>query len=497
LASALYHRWPLTARLRVAGSAEVEATSAKLPPVPDARHPRILPIWSAGVLACSYALLVPGLSFRIFSYEVTAAGGSLDVVREGETMIGFARQLVEFGSWFGGAMVVLYAMVVPALKLLLLLAVQVLVRRHARPGPPPRCSEVRAVRLAVVTLRQIGKWASPDMFAYVLLIHLIRGLDKPPYLGSVAALETGFTCFSVFCVLSSAASLGLRVPCGGPAREPWAPPVPKRAAPHWAILPATAALAASFAGLLAWGLLTPCMALRLDLEVLYEPAGPIPELWRPILEQLDLPRLASADVSVWGTIEALSVSCVRNGHTNDFIGLFLYAFMVVALASADMFALLLAAWAAATGRVRAAAAARRASKVLKKLCMLEVAVVGVALVVICGQVYRKYGIALSYRKGLGILALAEVCHYAAFAMVQLAGRRSGAEGVPAIASKPNLAEEDGKPEAETQAHEASTIDTLDVLASQTEGQWYPVVLPDAEACAECPGAGGDVEGASV
>merc|ERR1712226_666148 len=61
-------------------------------------------------------------------------------------------------------------------------------------------------------VQAMSKWACPDLFAYILMAYLFRSLHKPPHLLSSFQLDVGFTCFSVFCIGSTLATLGLRVP---------------------------------------------------------------------------------------------------------------------------------------------------------------------------------------------------------------------------------------------------------------------------------------------
>lgn len=41
------------------------------------------------------------------------------------------------------------------------------------------------------------------MFAYILLVHLVRLLHHDPIILTAAQLDVGFSCFSVFCVCST------------------------------------------------------------------------------------------------------------------------------------------------------------------------------------------------------------------------------------------------------------------------------------------------------
>ena len=100
-----------------------------------------------------------------------------------ESMLAFIQTLAADGSWIGVILIVLYAMVIPAAKLVLLALVGAW-----RRGTP---RQVMRARLCVHVLQAISKWAAPDMFAYVLLLFLLRSLDHPPLLVAFAKLDIG------------------------------------------------------------------------------------------------------------------------------------------------------------------------------------------------------------------------------------------------------------------------------------------------------------------
>merc|ERR1719373_56996 len=158
--------------------------------------------------------------------------------------------------------VVVGAVVVTHTKLVLLGLGQYL----QRGGP----ASARWARRCIVLVQTISKWACPDMFPYVLLMYLSRGLNKPPVVNSSMPLDLGFTCFSIFCVCSTVSSLGIRAPevpqddeARGTATRP-----PQLG--NWAALAVLLLLSAGFSCLLAVGLTSSCMSLQLDMELLYE-----------------------------------------------------------------------------------------------------------------------------------------------------------------------------------------------------------------------------------
>merc|ERR1719401_2915973 len=121
-----------------------------------------------------------------------------------ENMIQFAEELWTSGSQLGCLFVVGFAVVLPVAKLCLLVLGGVL--RHSK-----RERRRALARNAILSVQRISKWASPDMFAYILLEYLIRGLNVGMLNGAMD-LDVGFSCFATFCVASTLSSLGVRMP---------------------------------------------------------------------------------------------------------------------------------------------------------------------------------------------------------------------------------------------------------------------------------------------
>merc|ERR1719188_2972291 len=121
-------------------------------------------------------------------------------------MLGMAKLLWNDGGRLGAFSVVLFAVVVPAMKLVALIAADIL-RRGS-----PTVRRLTWARWCLQTVQIVSKWASPDMFAYIFLLYLMRMLNKPPFLGGEAVLDKGSTCFVLFCVFSTVATLGIELP---------------------------------------------------------------------------------------------------------------------------------------------------------------------------------------------------------------------------------------------------------------------------------------------
>merc|ERR1719382_606455 len=113
--------------------------------------------------------------------------------------------MIHQGNIVGAALVAVYAMAIPALKLLLIVIGFLL-----QIWGSATC--MRWARRCIVTVRIISRWACPDMFAYILMMYLFRSLNKPPTVHSQLDLDLGFVAFCVFCVGSTISSLGLVLP---------------------------------------------------------------------------------------------------------------------------------------------------------------------------------------------------------------------------------------------------------------------------------------------
>jgi len=385
-----------------------------------------MPFWSFVLLVCSYILLTPGLICTLFRYDVSALNGVMELQHGSESMIEFIKALSSTGCWYGAAVVTLYAMVIPGIKLVLLITAEVLRIRSPR--------SVRAARMCILIVQMISKWASPDMFAYVLLMYLVRGLDHPPMLKGVGQLDLGFTSFALFCIFSTMASLGIQapeLPTSETAQAVTSEPTPLRRKLR-SVAPFVATfLFVAFAASLAIGAYMPCMALRLDLDMLYEPSGPVPLSFKPFVEALGLAELVHAEVSLWECLGTLA-KWGASGNANFFIAFVLFAVFAIGFTILDMLVLTVAAWQLRPSRRQCSdietaghstdesQGPRRllsVARVLKKLSMLDVAIVGIVVVTLCGYVYRKSGVIVSMRWGLSVLFVAELCHYAACHLV--------------------------------------------------------------------------------
>mmetsp|Transcript_20410 Transcript_20410/g.51022 ORF Transcript_20410/g.51022 Transcript_20410/m.51022 type:complete len:497 (-) Transcript_20410:40-1530(-) len=422
-------------------------------------------LWALFTLVASYALLIPGLSLMLFKYSLSIL--TMEVTSRSENTIELVQGSADRGMVLAAAFIATYAMAIPAVKVVLLILGQAL-QRGGRPG------QVRWARRCILTVQAVSKWASPDMFAYILMLCLFRGLDKPPNLKSEMHLGLGFSCFAVFCVGSTVSSLGVPLP-SLPADARETAEVGERQAKvtcrlaGWPALALVVALTVAFTTLLLVGMTLPVMELRLDMALLYEKKPQLKPL-QGFINELHLPELMHEDVSGWTCLLTLAAD-IAKGNVNSGLAFVLYGVFTFLLPFLDMLALLFAACcmhrsskgsdggvgsksdncsrtsddgssssgsssgsscSARRSSSRGADFALAASHVLGKLSMLDVSIMGVVVIVLSMESMRENGVILSMRLGIPILLGAEICHYLAwFVLCRMRADSAASSGQPA------------------------------------------------------------------
>ncbi|CAE7416259.1 HERC2, partial [Symbiodinium sp. KB8] len=409
------------------------------------------PVWSTIMLILSYVLLVPGLTQVLFSFNivVNVLGHRIDVQPEKghvactETVTGLVHLLEKTGSRTGAVLIVLYAVVVPVVKLLLLAIGEVF--RFSS-------SEflVLVARLCILIVQSISKWACPDMFAYILLVHLVRLLHSDPLVLTAAKLDVGFSCFSVFCVCSTVSSLGISLPLLPTKTAVTGKPFCSAKA----VQLLAGVIAAVFAIFFIAGLSIPCMSLRIDERQLYPPNGSVPYSAKPLVESLAIPDLLKSDISILSCTRWL-IQEIGSGEANSLFALVMFGFCVIALPLADVLFLLLAA-----SRLEPTAAGKSLppsdqpcwfyswAKVLRKLAMLDVSIMGVYVITFCMGIYKKQGIVLSTHNGVLLLIVAEVAHTLLYWLVSGAAEHAEASARKELIAYRAAAQEAGDPDAD-------------------------------------------------
>ena len=359
------------------------------------------PIWVWALLAVSYAYLIPGLLEVLFSFNIVfdmgssgfygiGPGGSINQAPPTtETMIGLIRLLNDTGGHLGAALVIIYAMVIPAIKLLLTGFGNTL---HLTACGNHR----RASRRCIQVVQNISKWACPDMFAYILLMHLVRSLQRPPYLKANARLDLGFTCFSLFCIGSTVASLGIRVP----DREHFCfQRLGKYLGPKKLVF-VTSTLSLVFLVLFFCGLSNTVMSLDVNIEK--------DSLIGMVLGAVGLtPEMLASEANVFDLMGGLAEEC-GHGKVTSIISFCMFCVFVIGMTLLDIVALMMASIAAFNQRP--AARWMQLAWVVKKLSMVDVMCMGVLVVTLCFSMYRKYVI-VQMGTGQWLLVAAEVIHY--------------------------------------------------------------------------------------
>eukprot|EP00933_Yihiella_yeosuensis_P012992 TRINITY_DN12256_c0_g3_i1.p1 TRINITY_DN12256_c0_g3~~TRINITY_DN12256_c0_g3_i1.p1 ORF type:complete len:550 (+),score=62.81 TRINITY_DN12256_c0_g3_i1:54-1703(+) len=368
----------------------------------------------------SYLLLIPGLFCSLFDFLVGAELMGMKFIisqvdghpgGRSESTVGFIRLLWNSGGLLGALLVSIYAIIVPAVKLGLLVAAEMM-----RASEDP--AQVKTARKRISAVQLISKWACPDMFAYILLLYLFRDLSaRSSVFSAPCQLEVGFTCFSIFCVFSTVGALALQSP---DTDEEETPPVEPLLVKHMGtkhIAGVVGSMLVAFSVLLYFGMVLPAMGMRLDQDLLFEPKGTLPAMVKPAVQIMDLAGQVNTDVSLWKCISAL-VTYFDHGEANCIIAFVMLAVFMLFFAILDMVLLFVASVRIQFGAGKAAGARTlRVTKWLKHCEMLDVAIMGVIVVCLAGVAYRKEGITLLMMPGLFLLAAAEVIHYVAYYFV--------------------------------------------------------------------------------
>lgn len=326
-------------------------------------------------------------------------------------MLSFMRQCWERSHWPPFILVACFAIVVPALKLLLLL-----LGEAWRKDPDP--SRVAWSRRCISFVQVISKWACPDMFAYVLMMYLIRTLPAP--IESSATADVGFPCFAVFCICSTVSTMAVPVPERplSKAEQNGRPSTLLR----WlggerGVALAVGFLAVAFAALFVLGACTPCLAMHWDDAGV--DSQPIPWLGKLSIKALDLGSIVNSEVTIVDCMRAMTRWLLHEGEWTDIVAWVVLGLFAMGCSALDMIALASVAYGlwrepkGETGGSWAIAGAR----VLKHLEMLDVLVTGILLTTISLEALQDSVLQLSLREGVYFLLAAELVHYAAFFLI--------------------------------------------------------------------------------
>ncbi|CAE7180476.1 unnamed protein product [Symbiodinium pilosum] len=389
------------------------AADMLLPPGKVATRPSYTCI---ATLLGSYSILIPGLVSNLFQFllGVHLLGVKVLLTEENgkpaaisESSFGLVHLLCKTHGYVGAVLVVLYAMVIPSVKLIALILAEIW-----RDSEDPR--KVQRSKRFIQVVQIISKWACPDMFAYILLLYLFRHLDgQGGIVKAPARLGIGFACFSIFCVFSTFSTLMIKVPeTSESMSDDAARPVLVRWFGTENILLATAALIVTFLTLFGLGVTTPVMVLYLDSNLLIQPNGPLDPSMQPLIDSLHIEDLVNSEVTVLKATGALA-NYIASGELNDIFAVVMLTVFVMALPIINMFCLLAGAWQMRSKEPDTEAAWQylRHSQWLKHISMLDVFVMGIIVITAAGSAYSEEGVLFGVMVGLWVLLLAEVTHY--------------------------------------------------------------------------------------
>jgi len=374
------------------------------------------------MLVLSYLLLIPSLFSTLFSFlvEIDLVGMHLVLTSDPpgtpnsvtESYIGVIGLLHDTGSMTGAVLVILYAIIIPGLKVIFLACGEYM-RGSSNPD------NVKRARQCILFVQAISKWACPDMFAMILLLYLFRNL---PAVGGLletkSQLDIGFAGFSIFCMLSTFSSLLIEPPKELPS-DATASNVSFKAFGPNTIFGVTAVLLAIFSVLLGYGLTSPCMALAITEDSLIEPNGPVPASWGFILKALDVSSLVNDNVTVWNCMWAMASYAWTLREANCVLAFIMLAIFAVGLPCANMLLLAVAAGKLSSDGPNTA---MQWARVLGKFSMLDVMCMGVVVIVFAAGMYEDVGVAFSLQYGIWVMVGAEVVHYITYWIVDGAVR---------------------------------------------------------------------------
>ena len=197
------------------------------------------------------------------------------------------------------------------------------------------------------------------------------------------------------------------------------------------------------------------MSFHIETKQLFPPYGPLPASAKPAIDILDLKDLLRSETSIISCIQDYTAR-LPEWEANTFISLALLVFCVVGFTLVDMIFLMLAAIELAFGNPFSTfnAAVGHSwidmARVLRKLSMLDVAMVGVYLVTVCMSMYAKYGVVVSLEHGMIILLASEIVHTITYHIVESAW--SYQEMEDELKEEAELTDMDGTPSRHWSGH---------------------------------------------
>ena len=151
----------------------------------------------------SLGLLVPGLGLPALTITATLPVFNKEIFRQTQNVLQAVRSLYESGNYFVAGLVLLFSVIVPLIKAVMLGAILMLK------------SPATKYRLYLF-VRSVSKWAMADVFAVGVFIAYLasKATDNLD-----AVIGTGFYYFVGYCLVSNLAFQFLSVP--KPPTETW------------------------------------------------------------------------------------------------------------------------------------------------------------------------------------------------------------------------------------------------------------------------------------
>lgn len=144
-----------------------------------------------GLTLVSLALLVPGLTQPVLTItaSITVMGTTREIFRQTQSIVEAVRSLNQSGNTFVAGLILLFSILVPFTKAVLL-GVILAFRRQ------------RAGHRLYLFVRSISKWSMADVFAVGIFIAYLAAIGTD---NLDAQAGVGFYCFAGYCLVSNLA----------------------------------------------------------------------------------------------------------------------------------------------------------------------------------------------------------------------------------------------------------------------------------------------------
>jgi hypothetical protein len=147
--------------------------------------------------------VAPGMASMVNRFiENLDLEGNIEVYHQSRTVLGTVQNLFDVGEWEVAFLIMLFSVIIPALKGLMLLGVLLLKHRGVRS---------RLLRISGA----ISKWSMADVFVVALFVTYLAAEateQQDELLAFDARFGTGFYCFLGYCLLSILSAQLIKLP---------------------------------------------------------------------------------------------------------------------------------------------------------------------------------------------------------------------------------------------------------------------------------------------